>query len=99
MDPSLTTSDMLHFEENEMGLARGLALQESLRFHDYEYDPEHSLSGVTNKTYLEPTDILWSAIARVLPYCPFSKTIQTQYIDPSDILLKCSIRLKILLNI
>ena len=76
MDPSLTTSDMLHFEESEMGLARGLAVQESLRFHDYEYDPEHSLSGVTNKTYLEPTDILWSAIARVLPYCPFSKTIQ-----------------------
>eukprot|EP00980_Cylindrotheca_fusiformis_P020470 scaffold7520_cov114-Cylindrotheca_fusiformis.AAC.2 len=63
-------------EDDDVSMIRGMAVQESVRYHDYEYDPNHALSGVSNKTYLQATDILWSAIARVLPYCPFSKTME-----------------------
>jgi Lon protease-like protein len=75
LDPSLTLGEVLQLSETDLSPARGLAVQESVRHHDYEYDPYHDLSGVANKTYLEPTDILWSAIARVLPYCPYSKEL------------------------
>ncbi|CAJ1949027.1 unnamed protein product [Cylindrotheca closterium] len=61
--------------EADLALSRGMAVQESVRYHDYEYDPDQSLAGISNKTYLEPTDILWSSIARLLPFCPFAKTL------------------------
>ncbi|KAL3938841.1 MAG: hypothetical protein SGBAC_006318 [Bacillariaceae sp.] len=61
--------------EDDLQLTRGMAVQESVRYHDYEYDPEQTLAGISNKTYLEPTDIMWSTIARLLPFCPFAKTL------------------------
>jgi Lon protease-like protein len=73
LDPN--ASLLLQLPEADLTLARGLAVQESVRYHDYEYNPDHALTGVSNKTYLEATDILWSAIARVLPYCPYSKNL------------------------
>lgn len=69
-------TNMLELPETDLGLARGLAVQESVRYHDYEFDPGHALSGISEKPYLEATDILWSAIACVLPYCPYSKNVE-----------------------
>jgi Lon protease-like protein len=78
LDPNFSSVDaslLLQLPEADVTLARGLAVQESVRYHDYEYNPDHALTGVSNETYLELTDILWSAIARVLPYCPYSKNL------------------------
>jgi len=65
----------LTFSENDLAVPRALAVQESVRFHAYEYDRDHVLP-VDDRSDLQVSDITGSAIARVLPYCPFSKTLE-----------------------
>jgi len=71
-----SSTQLWQFDEKDLRLTRGMAVQESVRYHDYEYDPEQDMSGISNKTYLELSDILWSSIAQLLPFCPFSKTLE-----------------------
>jgi hypothetical protein len=71
-------------KEADLTLARGLAVQESVRYHDYEYSPDHALTGVSNKADLELTDISWSAIALVLPYCPYSNNLDPPPLPTND---------------
>ena len=76
---------MFTCNEQEIKVARAMAIDESIRFHDYEYDPEHKLpcppdsttTGTTADGSLDLTDdVLGSSIiARVLPYCPYSKVL------------------------
>lgn len=61
--------------EKDLQSARAMAVQESVRYHAYEYDQFHCLQipvGPTVTIY----DISHAAIAKVLPYCPFSKTLE-----------------------
>ena len=60
--------------EADVSIARAMAVEESVRFQDFEYDPEHQLP-IPNKNDLEITDIPGSSITRVLPFSPFSKTL------------------------
>lgn len=64
----------LELKEKDLSLPRALAIQESVRYHDYEYDRDHVLP-VDDRADLGVTDITGSDIAKVLPYCPFSKTL------------------------
>lgn len=59
--------------ESDLAVPRALAIQESVRYHAYEYDRDHVLS-VPDKPDMKISDVLGSDIAKVLPYCPFSKT-------------------------
>lgn len=72
IDPSLDFGFALG--ESDLSEARAMAIQESVRFHDYEYDRDHVLP-VPDRPNLDVTDVLGSQIAKVLPYCPFSKTL------------------------
>jgi Lon protease-like protein len=65
---------MFNYKEQEIKLARAMAIEESIRFHDYEYDPEHKLP-CPDTADLDLTDVLGSSIAKVLPYCPYSKVL------------------------
>ena len=60
--------------EDDVTSARAMAIEESVRFQDFEFDPEHEMP-VPNKNDLEITDIPGSSITRVLPFCPYSKTL------------------------
>ena len=61
--------------EGDVAPARALAVQESLeRWHRYEYENTVLPLPMTND--LEPTDIVGSALARVLPYSAFSPIVQ-----------------------
>ena len=71
IDPDL---DFGTLREEDLTQVRAMAIQESVRFHDYEYDKNHTLP-IPDRSNLETTDIAGSAIAKVLPYCPFSKTL------------------------
>ena len=73
IDPDVES--VLGKSEEEIRVARAMAFEESIRFHDYEYDPEHVLPMPDHAT-LEASQVLGSAIAKVLPYCPFSKTLE-----------------------
>jgi Lon protease-like protein len=65
---------MFNYNEREIKIARAMAIEESIRFHDYEYDPEHKLP-CPDTADLDLTDVLGSSIAKVLPYCPYSKVL------------------------
>jgi Lon protease-like protein len=95
IDPSLDIADI---SEYELSLARAIAIQESVRYHSYEYDPHHSFDDTTTSSSssfpyrswsfqeavsesrrmstTDPTGggISKAAIAKVLPFCPFSKS-------------------------
>jgi hypothetical protein len=60
--------------ESDVSTARAMAIEESIRFQEYEYDPQHLLP-IPEKADLHITDILGSSIARVLPFAPYSKTL------------------------
>jgi Lon protease-like protein len=66
---------MFHYKEQEIKLARAMAIEESIRFHDYEYDPDHKLPCPDTADFLDLSDVLGSSIAKVLPYCPYSKVL------------------------
>jgi Lon protease-like protein len=72
MDPQL---DFGAYQEADLVQVRAMAIQESVRFHDYEYDPDHLLP-VPDRPDMDVTDVLGSDIAKVLPFCPFSKTLE-----------------------
>lgn len=72
IDPGL---DFGTVREEELERVRAEAIQESVRFHGYEFDKDHVLP-IPDRNDLDTTDITGSAIARVLPYCPFSKTLE-----------------------
>jgi hypothetical protein len=62
-------------QEEDLQPARAMAIQESVQYHSYEYDQFHCLQipvGPAVTIY----DISHAAIAKVLPYCPFSKTLE-----------------------
>jgi hypothetical protein len=73
MDPHLEFHP--NIREEDLTQVRAMAIEESVRFHDYEYDVDHVL-GVPDRPDLAVSDIMGSAIAKVLPYCPFSKTLK-----------------------
>lgn len=60
------------FSEKDLALPRALAIQESVRYHAYEYDRDHVLP-IDDRPDIKVSDIMGKDIARVLPYCPFSK--------------------------
>jgi Lon protease-like protein len=72
IDPALDFG--VSWTEADLALPRALAVQESVRYHAYEYDRDHVLA-VPDKPDMKLTDIVGSDIAKVLPYCPFSKTL------------------------
>jgi Lon protease-like protein len=66
-----------YYFEQDLATSRAWAVQESVRYHDYEYDCEHVLPVPDNKPEnLQVSDVLGSHIAKVLPYIPFSKTLE-----------------------
>jgi hypothetical protein len=84
-DPS---SMLLSSAEIVMASARAMAVQESVRYHSYEYDQAHSLQhirpsrrtqerDVDGRGELHLSDISHAAIAKVLPFTPFSKTVES----------------------
>jgi Lon protease-like protein len=73
MDPHLEFGT--NIREEDLTQVRAMAIEESVRFHDYEYDVDHVLP-VPDRPDLAVSDIMGSAIAKVLPYCPFSKTLE-----------------------
>jgi Lon protease-like protein len=92
MDPDLNVSkkrgrrnDVVVVSEELLRSPRALAIQESVRFHDYEYDRNHALP-VPTSGELESKDILRSDIAKVLPFAPFSKTLEPPQESPLKIL-------------
>ena len=72
IDPALDFG--VSWTEADLAIPRALAVQESVRYHAYEYDRDHVLA-VPDKPDMKLTDIVGSDIAKVLPYCPFSKTL------------------------
>lgn len=83
-DPSLVLSKAIT-SEADLKAPRALAIQESVQYHDYEYDRDHILP-VPDKPDLQVSDITGSDIAKVLPYCPFSKTVEPPTILHDDLL-------------
>ncbi len=73
IDPSVDFG--LDLSESDLAVPRALAVEESVRYHPYEYDRDHVLP-IDNRPDMEVSDITGSDIARVLPYCPFSKTLE-----------------------
>jgi Lon protease-like protein len=65
----------LDFSELDLAVPRALAVQESVRYHAYEYDRDHVLP-LQDRPDMTVSDIAGRDIARVLPYCPFSKTLE-----------------------
>lgn len=80
VDPHLDFYDGTVPEE-ELRPARAMAVQESVRFHAYEYDQFHCLH-VPAGPDVTVSDISHAAIAKVLPYCPFSKTLEPPTPEP-----------------
>jgi Lon protease-like protein len=105
IDPLLLEELHPDLTEADLQEARAMAVQESVRYHAYEYDPHHSfsddviistivdtnpsrLAGSMNSSNFplpplppqqqiqvqEHQEISKAAIAKVLPFCPFSKT-------------------------
>lgn len=61
--------------EGDVFAARALAVQESFeRWHRYEH--ENTMLPLPMEADLEPTDVMGSALAKVLPYSPFSSVVQ-----------------------
>ena len=61
--------------EGEVAEARAMAVQESFeRWHRYEYENTMLPLPLTND--LEPSQVVGSALAKVLPYSPFSSVVQ-----------------------
>ena len=61
--------------EGDVAAARALAVQESFeRWHRYEH--ENTVLPLPTDTELEPDQVAGSALAKVLPYSPFSSVVQ-----------------------
>jgi hypothetical protein len=72
IDPDL---DWIHGRcEQDVSEARALAIRESINYQSYEYDNNHVLP-VPDRADLQIADIVGTRIARVLPFSPFSKTL------------------------
>ena len=79
-----------HRTEGDVAEARALAVQESFeRWHRYEYENTVLPLPITND--LESSQVVGSAMAKVLPYSPFSSVVQVsnlrneQLTEPSDV--------------
>ena len=64
-----------HRTEGDVAAARAMAVQESFeKWHRYEYENTMLPLPLTND--LEPSQVAGSALAKVLPYSPFSSVVQ-----------------------
>lgn len=64
-----------HRTEEDVFAARALAVQESFeRWHRYEY--ENTVLPLPMEADLDPHEVMGSALAKVLPYSPFSSVVQ-----------------------
>lgn len=64
-----------HRTEGDVCAARALAVQESFeRWHRYEH--ENTMLPLPMETDLDPSEVMGSALAKVLPYSPFSSVVQ-----------------------
>mmetsp|Transcript_2808 Transcript_2808/g.4836 ORF Transcript_2808/g.4836 Transcript_2808/m.4836 type:complete len:602 (+) Transcript_2808:106-1911(+) len=96
IDPQLVLD--ANIREDFLQQARAMAIQESVRYHSYEYDPHHSFSSPSSsetsttatanlrttrgrkrfyhdQLLVKDHSISPATIAKVLPFCPFSKTM------------------------
>lgn len=73
-----------HLTEGDVAAARALAVQESFeRWHRYEYENTMLPLPLTND--LEPDQVVGSALAKVLPYSPFSSVVQASNLCHEDL--------------
>ena len=64
-----------HLTEGDVAAARALAVQESFeRWHRYEH--ENTVLPLPMDADLEPDQVFGSALAKVLPYSPFSSVVK-----------------------
>jgi hypothetical protein len=75
--------DYLITKEAEARPLRTKAILESFRYHDYEYNVDFSLP-LAGGTYLSFMDICGPDIAKVIPFVPYSTTLELSELDPVE---------------
>ena len=72
--------------ETEARPQRASAVLESFRYHKYEYDVDFNLP-LPDSKYLSVMDIWGPALADVLPFVPYSNTVDPSQLGPIDCVL------------
>jgi hypothetical protein len=75
--------DYLLTKEAEARTLRTKAILESFRYHDYEYDVDFSLPLGDGK-YLSSMDIYGPDLAKVIPFVPYSTSLELSELDPVE---------------